>query len=264
MVMSEKNYDEGLGTVYERFILNDIFKGILQKNRITSVLEAPIYGMTGITGINSVYFALRGCHVTLVDVNENRLKSVDEIWNEVGLRDSVTLVYEKNLSELPFEDNSFDIVWNFAALQHVENAPLLIKELIRVSKHLIFISIQNKAQMGYKLRKYLLQRDSFKSIYERWMDIDWIKKTFEENNVRTVEDGVFDIPPWPDTCMPVNRFFGDKRKSAWNWNIVDYYLKKDINLRDRIDRYKFIENSGIPEKVKSLWAHHRYVLGVKT
>ena len=74
------DFDEGLGTVYERFILNDFFDLLIDSYEIDRVLEVPIYGMTGLTGINSVQFVRRGCRVTLVDSKEEKVNEALQIW----------------------------------------------------------------------------------------------------------------------------------------------------------------------------------------
>ena len=64
------DYDEGLGVVYERFVLNDYLERLAANYEVQTVLEAPLYGMAGVSGINSVCLARRGCDVTLVDCIE--------------------------------------------------------------------------------------------------------------------------------------------------------------------------------------------------
>ena len=54
------DYNEGLGVVYERFVLNDYLDGLVDRYGIRTVLEAPLYGMAGVSGINSVRLAQRG------------------------------------------------------------------------------------------------------------------------------------------------------------------------------------------------------------
>ena len=79
------NYDEGLGLVYERFVLNDFLDDLRQRANIQTVLEAPIYGMAGVSGINSVALAEAGCQVTLVDDTPDRAEQVQRIWSELDL-----------------------------------------------------------------------------------------------------------------------------------------------------------------------------------
>ncbi len=44
------DYNEGLGLVYERFVLNDFLEDLRRRHNIQSVLEAPLYGMAGVSG----------------------------------------------------------------------------------------------------------------------------------------------------------------------------------------------------------------------
>ena len=55
------DYNEGLGLVYERLVLNDYLDRVVSRHNIHTVLEAPIFGMAGVSGINSVRLAQRGC-----------------------------------------------------------------------------------------------------------------------------------------------------------------------------------------------------------
>ncbi len=48
---------EGLGTVYERFMLQRIFEQLHRSIGVRSLVEVPSFGMTGISGINSLWWA---------------------------------------------------------------------------------------------------------------------------------------------------------------------------------------------------------------
>ena len=50
------DYNEGLGLVYERFVLNDFLLWIKGQYGFHTVLEAPLYGMAGVSGINTVHW----------------------------------------------------------------------------------------------------------------------------------------------------------------------------------------------------------------
>ena len=71
------DYNEGLGLVYERFVLNDFLDALRVRHGIQSVLEAPLYGMAGVSGINDVILAQNGVGVTMVDDNAERLAGVE-------------------------------------------------------------------------------------------------------------------------------------------------------------------------------------------
>jgi SAM-dependent methyltransferase len=263
------DYNEGLGLVYERFVLNDYLDRLVTQHNIHTVIEAPIYGMAGVSGINSVRLAQRGCAVTLVDQNAERLSGIERIWGELNLR--ANFVHQINLTHLPLSDKSFDLAWEWAALWYLPDAEGLLKELVRVSRKFVFIAMPNRIQVGYLLRRYLLERDFVNYVDERWADMGKIKQRLREWKLKVIEEGVLDVPPWPDTVMPAAQVLhrlGIRSKkldakfsaSNWNWNTMDYYRGYRPELRKQIDRYTFLEHAPLPWQLKAIWAHHRYIL----
>lgn len=263
------DYNEGLGLVYERLMLNDFLQDLQQKHSLKSVLEAPIYGMAGVSGINSVILARSGASVTLVDDNAERLENIERIWQELGL--SADLFFQSPISELQFPDRAFDLAWNWAALWYLPDAERLIGELVRVSRNLVFIAMPNRAQVGYLMRKYVLEKDFVRYVDESWANINRVKTILRDWDCKLIDEGVLDVPPWPDTVMPATevlkrlgiqskemqaRFEGD----GWNWSSMDYYSGKRPDLKAQMDRYAFLERAPVPWQIKSIWAHHRYVV----
>lgn len=274
------DYDEGLGLVYERFVLNDFLLALRAEYGIVSVLEAPLFGMAGVSGINSVALAQAGAEVTLADDNAERLAGVERIWGELGL--PARLVHLADWAHLPFADDSFDLAWNWAALWYLpdgsqagdERPANLLRELARVSRHLVFVAMPNRVQVGYLLRKYALERDFVNYVDEAWADIGRVRRVLEVAGVRIVRQGVLDVPPWPDTVMPASEVLarlgirskkleGQFSGDAWRWSTMDYYLGRQPDLYDRVKRYAWLDRAPIPWRLKAVWAHHRYLLGIK-
>jgi len=264
------DYNEGLGVVYERFVLNDYLDHLLDEYTIRTVLEAPLYGMAGVTGINSVRLAQRGCQVTLVDCIADRLRGVERIWGELAL--PARFVLHDDFGRLPFEDNAFDLVWEWAGLWYLPDAEALLRELARVSRNLVFVAMPNSLQVGYLARKYLIDRQFFATVDERWVHMARIKRVLHAAGVRLVDQGVLDVPPWPDTVMPAAEFLrrlGIRSRKleaqftgdSWTWSTIVYYLDQEPGLRDQIMRYAWLDRAPIPWQLKLIWAHHRYVLG---
>ncbi len=264
------DYNEGLGLVYERFVLNDFLHELCDRYRVTSVLEAPLYGMAGVSGINSVALAQAGCRVTLVDDQPVRLAGVQRIWQELDLPVTLTLV--RDWGHLPFADRSFDLTWCWAALWYLPNADALLRELARVSRRVVFVAMPNNLQVGYWMRKLVLDRDFFATVDERWVDIGLVRRQLNAQGVRIVEQGVLDVPPWPDTVMPANevlkrlgirsrqlerQFSGE----GWTWSTMAYYLDQQPDLYDRVMKYAWLDHARLPWQVKAIWAHHRYLVG---
>lgn len=267
------DWDEGLGVVYERFVLNDYLDRLVDRYQLQTVLEAPLYGMAGVSGINSVRLAERGCAVTLVDNNRERLDGITRIWERLQL--PATLLYHQDFDRLPFADDSFDLAWEWAGLWYLPDAGALLRELARVSRRLVFVAMPNNLQVGYLLRKYVIDRDFFPTVDEKWVQMGRIKKTLRAAGVEFIEEGVLDVPPWPDTVMPAaevlkrlgiasqkleNRFSGDN----WSWSTMAYYLGQQPDLRERVMKYAWLDHAPLPWQLKTIWAHHRYLLGQVT
>ena len=274
------DYNEGLGLVYERFVLNDFLLALRQELGVESVLEAPLFGMAGVSGINSVALAQAGAEVTLVDDHAERLAAVERIWGQLALPGR--FVHHTGWERLPFADGSFDLAWNWAALWHlsdgssesVQTPESLLRELVRVSRRVVFVAMPNRVQVGYLMRKYLLERDFVDYVDEQWADIGRVRRVLQEAGLCIVRQGVLDVPPWPDTVMPASEVLerlGIKSKKlesqfsgdSWQWSTMAYYLGQQPDLYDRVMRYAWLDRAPLPWRIKAVWAHHRYVVGVK-
>jgi SAM-dependent methyltransferase len=255
---------EGLGTTYERFILHRYFQILNSKYTIKNVLEVPAYGMTGIPGINSMWWALNGVQVTVVDDDEQRTDDITNSWKEVGLDASIVFNRGNNVLE-KFEDRLFDMSWNFASLWYVSDIEKLFVELTRVTRKVIFICVPNRANIGYWFRKGRLKREG--------LNLENIKPArivseMERLNWKLDEKGYFDVPPWPDIAMKKEellekiglKWFAMKLRKTHEDGmcILDYYSGKKKNIEDDILKYSFLEN--VPQPFKGLWAHHRYFI----
>lgn len=266
------DYNEGLGLVYERFVLNDFLEDLRRRHAIGSVLEAPIYGMAGVSGINSIPFAQAGCAVTLIDDTPDRAAQVRRIWAELGLHPTITPISPDQWGSLPLPDNSVDLAWNWAALWYLPDAAALLREMARVSRKLVFVAMPNTLQVGYWMRKLLLDRAFFPTIAERWVNIGRVRRTLAAAGVNIIATGVLDVPPWPDTVMPANEVLkklGIRSKKledqftgeGWAWSTMAYYTGAQPDLRQRVLKYAWLDHARLPWQIKAIWAHHRWLLG---
>ncbi|MCB0112766.1 MAG: methyltransferase domain-containing protein [Caldilineaceae bacterium] len=269
------DYNEGLGLVYERFVLNDFLEELRRRYALHEVLEAPLYGMAGVSGINSYALAQKGVAVTLVDDVPERLAGVERIWRE-DLAAPVNLigVDPHGWHELPFADRSFDMTWCWAALWYIRDAAGLLRELVRTSRDLVFVAMPNNIQVGYWMRKLVIDQAFFATHDETWTDIGRIRRLLEAEGVQIIDQGVLDVPPWPDTVMPANEVLkrlGVRSKSleaqftgeGWQWNTMNYYTGAEPDLRDRVMKYAWLDHAPLPWQIKAIWAHHRYLVGRK-
>ncbi len=266
------DYNEGLGLVYERFVLNDFLLYIKGRYGFYTVLEAPLFGMAGVSGINSVALARIKCPLTLLDDNPDRLAGVARIWGELGL--PARFVLADDWGRLPFPANAFDFVWNWAALWRVADPQALLREMVRCSRKLVFVAVPNPVQIGYQFRKYVAEPEFVREVDERWTDIGLIRRQLEGLGMQIIGQGVLDMPPWPDTVMPASellRRLGIRSHKltqrfqgrGWHWSTMDYYLGRQPDLYERVKRYMWLERVPLPWQIKQLWAHHRWVLAKK-
>lgn len=257
--------DEGLGTTYERFVLHAHFRRIKGRYGVDRVLEAPVFGMTGISGINSLWWAGHGAEVTLADHSRERLTLVKKIWHELSL-DVHLVCVSSPCQSLPFEDAAFDMSWNFAALGPPVHVKALLPELARVTRKAVFICVPNRSNLlGPFFNLLIERRPDFKTSP---LSPRFIRELMRKANWSLEESGFLDVPPWPDIGMPKENLFnkiglrtyvralqkGVARKNRLC--SLDYYTGKDRAMKRRIKRYAFLENG--PAWLKRLWAHHHW------
>ncbi len=264
-----ENMHEGLGTTYERFILHRYFKRMRDEYKIESVLEAPSFGMTGVSGINSLWWAAQGIRPTVLDDNEQRIAQSQQVWDAIPL--PVDLKLQKDWTQLPFEQNTFDLSWNFASLWFAADTESFAKELDRVTKKVIFICVPNIHGIGYKLRKRYNEIPSelrLDNIHPKN-----IKTMFNKLGWQTWKSGYLDIPPWPDIAMKKEDLFpkiglgfllkkNNASEAVERTCIVDYFNGTRPALEEEILKYAFMEKA--PSPIKQVWAHHRWFIFTKT
>jgi len=262
-----RNPSEGLGTTYERFILHDYFNWLKSRYDVHTVLEAPSFGMTGVSGINSLWWAAQGSKVTVVDQACERLEAIQRVWKETGL--SADLVFQPPESaSLPFADGSFDMAWNFAALWHIKDGEKYLAELARVAKKVLFLCVPNQQNICWVLRPHDSAHYELKNIRK-----DWIISRLAPRGWRLVKTGFFDVPPWPDIAMKkenILKMVGlgrlaksmESSEAGGGLCILDYFKGRAPSMEKDILKYGFLERS--PNWLKTRWAHHRFLIFEKS
>ncbi|MHB2147455.1 class I SAM-dependent methyltransferase [Calditrichota bacterium LG25] len=261
---------EGLGTTYERFLLHEFFAWLDKNFPIERVLEAPSFGMTGASGINSLWWAKKGRQVTVVDNHETRLNKARALWQGLNLKAQFCLTGQ--FEALPFKDQAFDLSWNFASLWFVGNLAQFAKELDRLTRRVIFICVPNRFGLGYQLRLHWPGSTRPDLNFEA-VKTSNIRQEFEKHGWQLRRKGYFDIPPWPDFPLKKEVLF-DKLKigfllkwlskneenapQAERMTILDYFSGKRPDLKEEVFRFRFLEGAPLP--IRWLWAHHQYLI----
>jgi hypothetical protein len=208
----------------------------------------------------------------MVDDTPERIDGVRRIWrDDLRLPAELVCIPPGNWSNLPFAGRSFDFTWQWAGLWYIADPAGLLAELVRTSRNLVFVAMPNNLQVGYWMRKLVIDREFFATHDEGWTDIGRIRRTLEAAGAEVIDEGVLDVPPWPDTVMPANevlnrlgirskrleeQFTGD----GWQWSTMAHYLGEQPDLYDRVIRYAWLDRAHLPWQIKAVWAHHRYLL----
>ncbi|NOX36444.1 MAG: class I SAM-dependent methyltransferase [Calditrichaeota bacterium] len=266
----EEDPDEGLGSSYERVVLNLKLESFVRRFQVSSVLEAPSFGFTGTSGINSMELARKGCRVTLVDHDRERLQKIQRVWQQVQL--PLQAVYVRQYAVLPFADQSFDFSWNFAAIWFVDDLTSFLSELTRVTRKAIAIFVPNRLGMGFVVQKLFGKEDLKAHFHEDHIVPKNIIKTLDTFGWKFIETEFIDCPPWPDIGMPKEKFLqrlklGRLVKQRNHHprqplTILNYYRGEDPDFPQSMMRYYWFEKYS-PWLVKRFWAHHRYFLFIK-
>ena len=257
-------FDEGIGIASERFFMARIIKDIMTKYSIKTVLEAPVDGLMGIPGMNSVYFARLGAKVTIASPSKALLENAQKFWQKLNLIRSVRFVHDPDF-RFPFKNKSYDLVWNYCTFERFKDNDLL-NQMKKISKNLILLTTQNRYNYGYLIHKLYHQKkkEVWDHGYSDLMDLANLKKICKRNKLKVLQAGVFDIPPWFDTFDMHTRglgkkFVGDEKK--WYWSALQ---DGDLALLSKNRLIKFLDIfSKIIPPVNYLFAHHFFILASK-
>ena len=266
----EKFFDnphEGLGSSYERIVLNDLLLATAAKYDAQSVLESPSFGFTGISGINLVALADAGLEVTLEDDNTHRLELIRNLWRTLDR--SFTARHNPGFKRLDYPDQAFDLSVSFSALWFVPDLNSFLRELSRVTSKAIFISVPNRAGLGYKMQLKDYSAAKYPDLRLDNIDPPSIIRLLKALGWKLAESGCFDCPPWPDIGMTKEELLAKwlpqwllpkklarpKQDDGEAISILSHYLGDDPGFDERMRAYQWLEKAA-PEALKRVWAHH--------
>ncbi|MEA2843410.1 MAG: hypothetical protein QOJ69_1081, partial [Actinomycetota bacterium] len=258
--------DEGLGTVYERFALDDVLADAVEQLGATSVLHAPAFGMMGFPGLDCVMLARSGIRVGLLDYDADRLAAVHNQWLELGLKPETHLVESADPSTWPDQlPTRYDLAFSFAALWWFEDAEGVLAAQARWADKGILCCVPNK-NIFMRMRALLWHRNMFKQVNEQALDQRLVTSAGAVAGMEKVGTGLFDIPPFPDTSVPLAKVLRARRgqsagdgAEAWAWSILPFLRGEDPGMKDRVARLSRWEKY-LPGPMAPGLAHHRYVL----
>ena len=225
----------------------DCLKGLFLLSKSKSLLEV---GAGELTTISLVLNSLKKkfSYSGAIDISLNRLLVGKKYLKSQG--NKVDFLARADASQLPFKDNSFDMVYTCHCLEQVPNLFIKsVKELIRVSKKYIVIiepsyefsliaSKNNIYKKGYtKITDALLSKTGFTPIYRKFLPLkNYISSAeiivFEKKNYYkslNKKDIQFVSPISREKLSKNKKFLLDKK------NFKKYKIYKKIPLLAQFD-----------------------------
>lgn len=259
------DFDEGIGIASERYFVGKLIAQITKRYHIKTVLEAPVDGLMGIPGMNSVFFARAGAKVTVASPSRSLLDNAGKFWQKLGLKGLVKLIPDPNFS-YPFVSKSFDLVWNYCIFERFSEDTVLPK-MINLSKKWVLIVTQNRFNWGFPIHQHYHQKRKmvWDHGYPKLMDLGYLKKLFKKYGLKIVLSGVIDVPPWLDTFDMHTRGLGKKLVKdgqSWYWSSLQ---KGDFEVLAKNKLIKFLDifQKCLFFPFTYLFAHHFYILARK-
>ena len=136
---------------------------------------------------------------------------------------------------IPFEDNSFDIVFALDVLEHVDNIHFLFEEILRVSKNEVLVALPNMSYWKFRLR-FLKGKDisgkyvfSTKKVLDRhrWLPsyysaIDFIKENTIEKDI-SIQIGFYQYQS--KILKSIDNYFSRKFPNLFSY-VIFFHIKK--------------------------------------
>ncbi|MGE9294030.1 MAG: methyltransferase domain-containing protein, partial [Puniceicoccales bacterium] len=256
---------EVYGITYDRITTSRHQVRTVKNYGIKTVLESPSMGAKAAGSLYSLGFGAAGCDITLVNPEPAPL----EEWKTLGWQDRVTSVQAEDYAQLPFEDNSFDMAWNFATFANMPDPVAWTREMTRVSKDYVMVVSCNNCQAGYPWHRFLHRINNIPWTHgDTYFNFIWnVKKMFRDCGMDIVEFGAFDSPPWPDPVgfrdIRLHKIGTPEQPKEISWTVpfVEMWKKQEFPLWMRaLNLYDVNLRKGY---LKLPISHLFYVIGKK-
>jgi len=231
---------EGVGSVYERFRLIELFEKLSKKYKFNSVLEFDDHYTRGFE--NNV-FLKAGKKVNVL----TRRKASPWPWKKKKPN------FIKNKPR-----QKFDLVWNFALLPRT---PGLLEEMKNLSKKYVMFFCPNYLNWGTPFHEAYHIASRTKCTHAERGSVKgriayFVRKKLEKRGIKIIESGYVDMPVWPDTGASMIEV---------KENILKMKVGTNNKKRGEIDLSQIVPklNPSFIEKsknkvLKTIFSHHFY------
>lgn len=264
LITRMKKEVEVFGVTYDRYVLMQLHGILARERNIQNVVEMPSHGAKAAGSLYSIGFGRTGCQVTLVNPEMETMYG----WAELGIEDMVEPVAGVNVYNSGFEDEAFDLAWNFVTWTELDDPWRYLAEMQRISSQYVLLITCNNFQPGYPWHRLLHKIFGFPWTHGQveYNHITRVRKMFRETGLKVIEYGAIDTPGWPDPSGPrdvrLHRNFGTPTKNpVWEVPIIRYAKTGQYpGWMQALGRWDMTFRKGV---FKLPLSHLFYVLGKK-
>jgi malonyl-CoA O-methyltransferase len=171
------------------------------------------------TGEISLSLAQAGRQVTVIDVSQESLNFVRDCANDLSVL--LHIIKANAKYGLPFDNQTFDCVWNSGLLEHFSrNARLeMLKEFARISNDKVIVIVPNASSLAYRIGKKNLETEGNWK-YGCETPIQSLREDFEAADIHLIKEysvGVRHASQFLPTKHPLRQclenWFGNKSEN---------------------------------------------------
>ena len=221
---------EVFGVTYDRYVLLHLHGILTQSLGLKRVVDMPSHGAKAAGSLYSIGFAKAGCEVVLVNPEMETMYG----WEKIGLEDAVETRLNVDVCRTGFEDDEFDLAFNFVTWTELPDPARYLREMKRISRKYVLLVTCNNFQPGYPWHRLIHFVFGFPWTHGqvKYNHITTVRKLFKNTGLNVVEYGAIDSPGWPDPSGPrdirLHSRYGatgnapPKDKPLWEVPFLDY------------------------------------------
>jgi hypothetical protein len=186
--------DRGLGTAYERYCLYQLIDAWAKRFEVTSLLEGPVDGMAGVSGVHGVGLAKRGVSVVSAVPSEAHALVTRGVYETCGASADVIVASDGEVATLP----RADMVICYHALGFVGDWRQYLAEVAKLARKVLVVAVCNPDNWGVSVMqtRARLRGNKGAGPPESWRTEILAPELWRVGRVS--EHTYFDCPWWPD------------------------------------------------------------------
>ncbi len=146
------------------------------------------------TGRDSIHLCRNGADVTVIDYSDNALYKVQE---SIAGSDAPVKLVRGDGTRLPFDDESYDIVFHQGLMEHFKDPLPLFRENVRVLKKggLLLVDVPQRYHIYTIIKHLLIAFDKWFAGWETEYSIKQLRRIFTDHNMIICREyGDFMVP----------------------------------------------------------------------